>query len=355
MTPAPRDLDLRHARVALVLNGAAGKKNARAQEVPIRDRLAPQVASFACYPSSKGSDIPAAALRAVQDGADLVLALGGDGTQSAVAGAVAGTRAVMGVLPGGTFNYFARELGVGDTVDAAITTLLSGQVRALHVGEVNGRIFLNNASFGVYPAILERREAIYRRWGRSRIAAYWSVLMTLRDMRDPMHLSLTVNGVRRDMHTPLAFAARSAFQLDSLGLDGADAVRDGQVALFLAKGHTPRHLMAAAFRLAFGRVAHGQDFELVLADDILIETHKRQRLLAFDGEKQRMTGPFRLRVLRDALSVIVPAPVFASDSAPTSEPGFTPTSAPTSAPAPTPDPKPGSDRTSGPDPAAQAG
>jgi len=305
MTLLHRALDLSASKLVVILNGAAGKRDAANKQDLIRDRVAPRVRSFSMV-AVNGSGIAGAAGRAVQEGADIVVALGGDGTQSAVAGALAGSDAVMGVLPGGTFNYFARELAVGATLEAAIDTLLGGQVRTMDVADVNGRHFLNNASFGVYPEILERREAIYRRWGRSRVAAYWSVLLTLRDLRDPMHLTLTLDGEKREIHTALAFAARSAFQLESLGLDGADAVRDGQFALFLAKGHRPRDLLAAAFRLAFGKVAHGQDFDLVMAEEIVIETRQRQRLLAFDGEKARMTGPFRLRVRRAALSVIVP-------------------------------------------------
>ncbi len=307
MSSKDRPLDLSGCKVALVLNGAAGKKDALAKIDLIRTVLGPRVREFATYPASKGSQIAAAAQRAVKDGADVVVALGGDGTQSAVAGALSGTKAIMGVLPGGTFNYFARELGVGETIEAALETLLTGQIHLLDVGEVNGRIFLNNTSFGLYPAILDRREAIYKRWGRSRLAAYWSVLLTLRDLRAPLHLKLTLDGVTRNIDTPLAFAARSAFQLESLGLEGADAVRNGQIALFLARGHKPYELLAAAVRLAFGKIAPGQDFDLLVADEILIETTRARRLLAFDGEKKRMKGPFRLRVHREALSVIVPA------------------------------------------------
>ena len=308
MTTTSRDIDLSTAKLVLVLNGAAGKQDAAANEEKIRARLTPHVGAYATYAVRSGADIAGAAKRAAQDGADVVVALGGDGTQSAVAAALAGSDTVMGVLPGGTFNYFARELGVGETLDAALDTLLSGQVQRMDVGDVNGRIFLNNASFGVYPKILERREAVYKRWGRSRVAAYWSVLLTLWEMRDPMHLSLTLDGTKREFHTPLAFVARSAYQLENMGLEGADAVRDGQLALFLAKGHSPLHLMAAAVRLAFGKTARGQDFELLIADEILIETRRQpRRLLAFDGEKERAIGPFRLRVQREALSVIVPA------------------------------------------------
>ncbi|GLS86213.1 diacylglycerol kinase [Cypionkella aquatica] len=309
MAEALGDLNLSTRKLALVLNGAAGKKDAHANEDKIRAALSPHVREFVSYRVQNGSEIAQAAKRAAREGADVVLALGGDGTQSAVAGALVGSDVIMAVLPGGTFNYFARELGVGETLDAALATLISGQLRRIDVGDVNGRTFLNNASFGVYPEILERREAVYQRWGRSRIAAYWSVLLTLWDMRAPMQLKLTLDGKTGQYRTPLAFAARSAYQLESLGLEGAEAVRSGQMALFLAKGHRPRPLIAAAFRLAFGKVARGQDFELLIADEILIETRQPRRLLAFDGEKERATGPFRLRVQRAALTVIVPAAV----------------------------------------------
>lgn len=300
-------LDLAACKVALVLNGASGKADGHSNQDMIRDKLTPHVKEFVPYAVSNGADIPKAAQQAVRDGADVVVALGGDGTQSAVAGALAGTDSVMGVLPGGTFNYFARELAVGETLEQALETLISGQVRQMDVGEVNGRVFLNNASFGVYPKILERREAIYKRWGRSRIAAYWSALVTLWEMRDPMHLTVTLDGTRRDFHTPLAFVARSAYQLENMGLEGADAIREGRLVLFLAKGKGPRQLIAAGFRLVIGKSARGQDFDLLVADEIQIDSRKPRRLLAFDGEKERATGPFVLRVQRGALRVIVPA------------------------------------------------
>jgi diacylglycerol kinase family enzyme len=306
MTRPDRPFDIAAARVALVLNAASGKRNAESKEDEIRRAVEPHVRSFSTYSVRKGHAIVKATQMAVRDGADVVVALGGDGTQSAVAGVLAGGSCVMAVLPGGTFNYFARGLGVGETLDQAIRTLLTGRLREIDLGEVNGHIFLNNASFGIYPEILEHREAIYRQWGRSRIAAYWSVLVALRDLRDPMHLTLTVGNQTRDFHTPLAFAARSPFQLEALGLDGADAVKDGHFALFLAKGTSRLTLMAAAVRLALGRVSRGQEFDMLTADDILIETSQPTRLVAFDGEKTRLNSPFRLTMHRAALPVIVP-------------------------------------------------
>lgn len=309
-----RQIDLSQCRVALVANEKAGKRKAVDQIAAIRERLQPLVRELDVLKVHKGHNIRTVTQQAVRQGADIVATLGGDGTQSTVAGVLAGTGTVMAVLPGGTFNYFARELGVGETLDQALDTLAGGLVATRDLGAVNDRIFINNASFGVYPEILERRESIYRRWGRSRIAAYWSVLVALLETGDPMHLTLCVDGQTQDHYTPLAFAARSAYQLDNLGLEGADAVRNGHFALFLARGHKRRDLIGASLRLALGKVTHRQDFDLVIANDIVIETRRRRKLIAFDGEKEYMNAPFHLHVLRDALSVIVPAESPSSDA-----------------------------------------
>lgn len=300
------NLRLPDVSLALLANEASGRADTSAQIAEIRERIAPHVRSFRHYPLPNGSAIPTVACRAISDGATVVATLGGDGTQSAVAGALAGTDAIMAVLPGGTFNYFSRGLGLGNELSGAIDALLAGQVTRIDLGEVNGRIFLNNVSFGVYPDILERRETIYRKWGRSRMMAYWSVLVALRDLRTPMRMQVSAGDETREITTTLAFAARSPYQLESLGLEGAEAVRDGHFALFIAKGKRRRDLMAAALRLAFGRAREGVDFELVIADDILISGGPTRRLVAFDGEKTRMAGPWHLKVRRDDLRVFVP-------------------------------------------------
>lgn len=304
MASTTPDLDLARAKVTLILNAQSGKKDADDRVKGIRARLEPAVGKLVLRPV-RGGDIARAAKAAVDAGSDVVAALGGDGTQSAVAGALAGTDAVMAPLPGGTFNYFARELGMA-TLEEALDALLAGRVEARDVGTVNDRVFLNNLSFGLYPHMLQRREAIYDRWGRSRLLAYWSALLSVLALRDPMHLSLTVDGHQRDIYTPLAFIARSAYQLESFGMVGAEAVRAGHFALFVARGKSRSALMAASLRLALGKVARGEDFDLVISDEMLIETRRRRKLVALDGEMARMSAPFRLIMHPGALKVVAP-------------------------------------------------
>src|SRR5690606_31797404 len=136
-------------------------------------------------------------------------------------------------------------------------------------------------SLGVYPHILKTRESIYRRWGRSRLAAYWSVLVALRRLRHPMTLTARVDGESRNFTTALVFVARSAFQLDSFGLDGADAIRQGKFAVLIARARKPLPLIRSALRLAVGFSAQDDDFDLIVTDELTIETGKRQ-LVAHD-------------------------------------------------------------------------
>lgn len=302
-----KPFDLSRARVCVILNEGSGQKRGGEIATALQKALAPAAAGFDLRRTGKGRDLAGMARKAVAEKFDLIIAAGGDGTQSAVAAAVAGSDTVMAVIPGGTFNYFARQLGVGDTIEDAIATILNARIQRIDLGEINGLTFLNNASIGAYPEILERRESIYRRWGRSRVAAYWSVLIALVNLRRPMVLRAQIDGKDRRTRSALAFVASSAYQLESLGLDGADAIRNGKFAIFIAKAHRPLPLIGAALRLAFGKSAHGEDFDMICTDSIEIEARPARRMVAYDGEKTRMTGPFRLRRRRQALAVLVPA------------------------------------------------
>lgn len=299
--------DLASAKVCVVMNRSSGKKKHQALTDKLQSQLAPACGSFELRQSRKGSQLPALARQVATEGFDLVIAAGGDGTQSAVAGALAGTDTVMGVLPGGTFNYFARDLGVGEEIDAALETLLNGRVHATDVGDINDLIFLNNVSLGAYPQILKTREGIYKRWGRSRIAAYWSVLVALRRLRRPMQLIAEVDGQEREYTSALVFVARSAYQLDSFGLEGADAIRDGKFAVLIAKARQPLPLMRSALRLAMGHSAKDSDFDLIVTDRLQMRTPKKRQLVAHDGEKTVLHSPFDLKVRHGALKVLLPA------------------------------------------------
>jgi YegS/Rv2252/BmrU family lipid kinase len=295
------------AEICVIVNTAAGKQDGEARIEAIRAAFRQAGAEVDVRTFGRGVNPVRAAEEAVARGHGTIVAAGGDGTISAVAGALAGTGRRMGVLPFGTFNYFARSLGLPEELEEAARVIVAGEVRTLDLGEVNGRIFINNASLGAYPTILDQRERFYRRWGRSRIAAYWSMLVTLVRFRSPLRLTMTVDGTTRQLRTPLVFVAKNAGQLEAVGLEGGDCVRSGRFAVFLAPDVGRLALVIYALRVGLGLAEPREDFELICGREITVETASHSRLVARDGERERMESPFAFRLRPAALDVLVPA------------------------------------------------
>jgi diacylglycerol kinase family enzyme len=292
----------------LILNSGSGSSD--------KGKIAQELKSIAAAAEStcevvmaRGArEILHAARRAARSDYDVVIAAGGDGTINAVANALAGSGKRMGVLPLGTFNYFARQLGVPPDLETAFRTCFEGVTRPLTVGEVNGRIFLNNASIGLYPIILCVREKAYRDWGRSRLVAYWSLLKTLLRARLNMRLTLTVDGQRREVHTPLVFVGRNATQLEEFQAPGVRCVSEDGFVIYTLRPAGKIGLLRIAWR-AFARKLQPQyDFDVFCATELRIEGRRILRTVAFDGERAKMLAPLDFRIRQNVLSVLVPSP-----------------------------------------------
>jgi len=254
------------------------------------------------------SMLPDAIAAGLRDGAETIVVGGGDGTLSAAAGCLADTGRRMGVLPMGTFNYFARGLGIPADTASAVALLAHGQERRIAIGEVNGKVFLNNASLGVYSRILEQRELLYRRWGRSQLLAHLSVVLSLLRLRSSLSIQVTVDRTVVRRCTPMVFVANNAFQLAEFGLAGAECLERGHFALYVAPDCGRLALLGLAARLLAGRLRPARHFELLSGREVVVETRRRTRHLVRDGERSRVPGPYHFRLRPGALRVIAPAP-----------------------------------------------
>ena len=292
--------------ICVVMNTGAGRGEDVAR---VRTAFAAQGVAVALDPVQDGARIEATARRAVVHGFATVVAAGGDGTICAVASALAGTGRRMGILPLGTFNYFARSLALPADLDGAVAVVASGRTAPIRIASVNGQVFLNNASLGVYPAILKTREEIYGRWGRSRLAAYWSVLKVLARMGRPLKMRLRVGAEERLLRSPLVFVVNNAFQLEQMNLAGADRVVAGDLVVFIAPDTGRLGMLRNAAALALGFASVDQNYMMLSAPRIEIDLPTgRSRFwhVARDGERERMTPPLKLRAIADALEVTVP-------------------------------------------------
>lgn len=296
--------------ICIILNAGSGKRDAKSEPDAITEAFAAQGSACTIKLVEDGAQIEAHTRAAVAEGFTTIVAAGGDGTICGVASALRGSKTMLGILPSGTFNYFARSLDLPMDLEPAVKVIVEAHSRALRIATINGQVFLNNASLGAYPAILESREDIYKRWGRSRIAAYWAVIKTLSTVRPPLHLRITADGDTRSVRSPLVFVVNNAYQLTQLALEGAEHIKNGKLVVFVAPDAGRMEMIRMAVRIAFGRGLPEWEFAVFGGADILIERLGRgkghRQTIARDGERERLAGPFRLQVVENALTVLVP-------------------------------------------------
>ena len=259
----------------------------------------------------EGAELPAAARRAVDEGADVVIAGGGDGTVSAVAGVLAGTGAVLGVLPMGTLNHFARDLRLPPRLEHAAQLLAKGHdaARPVDLGEVNGHRFINNASIGLYPQIVSKRQRQQARLGRNKWVAALVAFASVFRRYPLLRVVLDTGDVAVRRTTPFVFVGNNRYEMNLLAASGRGCLDHGELSLYTTR-HTGRlGLLRLALRGLFGRLDQARDFEGVCLPSVTIDTPKKTLKIALDGEVTRMTPPLHFRVLPGALRVIAPPPV----------------------------------------------
>ncbi|WP_333655796.1 diacylglycerol/lipid kinase family protein [Acinetobacter johnsonii] len=237
----------------------------------------------------------------------VVVAAGGDGTLNAVASKLMGTDIPMGILPLGTFNYVARVLNIPlDLLDAA-KAIGEGQPRSVHVAQLNQHIYLNNASLGLYPLFIQKREQFNKHFGRFPLHAYTSALdVLIRDRKD-LKLEVEVDGQRYPVKTPLIFFGNNQLQLAEMKLRIAEAAEAGKVAGVVVAKSDKRTLFKTLWQLIKGNLDQASDVYSFAADEVIVHSKRNKLTVAVDGEIVTMTPPLKITVRKHALNIMVPA------------------------------------------------
>lgn len=248
---------------------------------------------------------------AIQRGG-VVVAAGGDGTINAVAAAVLGRHCPFGVLPQGTFNYFARANAIPQDTEGAARALVGAHVSPVKVGQVNGKVFLVNASLGLYPEVLQDREAWKRRIGRNRLVAFGSAIVTLAQARNSLQLQIELDGKNVSMRTLTLFVGNNPLQLSRVGIRESlvEAVAEGG----RLAGITVRHvgtlaLFGSMLRGLLGNMGDDNNIESFSFRRLTVTAkHKKHLKVAIDGEVMSMQSPIVFEVVPAPLFLLIPAP-----------------------------------------------
>ena len=250
--------------------------------------------------------------QAAQPVPGIVVAAGGDGTINAVAQATLGSTCAFGVLPQGTFNYFSRAHGIPAEIGAAMQILLTASAQPVQVGLVNERVFLVNASIGLYPALLEDREAWKQQFGRSRIVAFGAGLMTLLRGHRNLRLRIEVAGqAARDVRTPTLFVGNNALQMEQLGFPEAQAIDAGKLAAITLRPVGRLWMLWLLLRGALGRLGAADKVVNFSFKSLTVRGARafgpRHIKVATDGEISWLPLPLHFRVAPEPLWLIRPS------------------------------------------------
>jgi diacylglycerol kinase family enzyme len=252
-----------------------------------------------------GEQIPEAIEAAARSGR--VIVAGGDGTAAGAAQILAGSDTELGLLPLGTLNHLARDLGIPTDLGEAAKVAVNGQPVAIDVGEVNGQVFVNNASIGLYPLMVRKREGLRRAKGwpkwLSTLPAAFAVLERL-----PHHrLRLDWGKGERRIVTPLLFVGNNVYSLDRGEVGKRGTLTDGKLSIYAVTHRRRAALIWFALRALVGRAERSLDFEtLGECETLTVSSSGGSIEIALDGELKRMDSPLEFRIRAGALRVLTP-------------------------------------------------
>ena len=254
-----------------------------------------------------GAEIPELARHAVKENSQIIVAGGGDGTVNAVANELMGSSITLGVLPLGTLNHFAKDMHIPQDLEGAARNLITGRAVPVDAGEVNGRIFLNNSSLGIYPRIvLLQHEEEQKKKSLNKWVAFAQASLSVLEHYSLLRVRLCLDGKELSRKTPFVFIGNNKYEIKGLNIGERRKLDAGELCLFAANGASRVELVRLAFRALFGRLREASDFDVLITKQVSIETREPRVSVSTDGEVNEMNTPLSYLTHPGALRVIVP-------------------------------------------------
>ena len=296
--------------IILLANSKSGSDAAEALQV-LATALQARGNTVETFSTEIPAELPALARKARVAKPDIAVAYGGDGTVNTLANALAGSNVAMGIAPRGTFNYVAKQYQLPGEPEAIAELLTNGRAQPIAAGEVNGQLFLNNCSFGLYTDVIQARERHKAQWGRYRIVAVFSALATaLRShARLPLRLVGAEDGVRHHGRASLFFAGVNPRQFADSGFEIGAEVEAGALGFVVVDAISPSRIVAMLYGALAGRVEQLQHVTAYSDNALRVEVQQKRPLkVVLDGEIQRLSLPLKFKYRPAALQLLMPEP-----------------------------------------------
>lgn len=237
---------------------------------------------------------------------DIVVAAGGDGTLRLVAEKVFAAQVTFAVVPCGTFNFFARANQIPEDHAEAIRLAVTGKPQPVRLGEINQRIFLINASLGLYAKSIEEREESTDRFGRARSIVILSTIKTLLKRHRLLHVTFQSAKGAQEFRTPMIFIGNNALQLRNVALPVAACMKEHKLALVLLKPVRGLEMARVILRGIAKTLRNEERLHQFCVGELRIIGKRKHEHVALDGEMFEMKSPFDIRSLPAAIQMIKP-------------------------------------------------
>jgi diacylglycerol kinase family enzyme len=298
-------------KIIVLLNSSAGKsaaKDAKADEQAIHAAFAFAGVTVDLH-QVPGKELTSTARKLSDESTNpcIIVAAGGDGTQSAVAAALAGSPTPLGVLPMGTLNHFAKDLGIPLDIDEAARVIVKGRPHPVDVAQLNDRVFVNNSSIGLYPHVVRHRDQLRQRLGHGKWYAMLIAFVVMFRRFPVVNIRMSINGESLPTTAPFVFIGNNEYRVDGMEIGQRASLENGTLSLYFAHRTGRLGMLRLALRALGGRLRQDRDFEEKRAAELWIDSHRHELSVAIDGEVIRQTPPLHYRIRPKSLMVMLPA------------------------------------------------
>lgn len=293
--------------VAVIINSGAGRQfSPTANSQALRDAFAKWNIKARFHDIDSQEMVPVVRQAAASQ-VDAVVVVGGDGTISAAAGVLAGTDMPLGVIPAGTFNHFAKDAQIPLHPQQAVQLIAEGSVQRIDTAEVNGHIFINNSSVGLYPRAVRFRDRYLRMFGGSKSVAMVLAWFSACSRFPLLTISLQADDRNMIRTTPFVFVGNNQYQLDLFTLGSRTDMTGGNLSLYIANNGRRIRMVGMAMLALLHKKSRQANFDLHLVKEVRLDTVMRNVHVALDGEIVYMTPPLYYRIRPRDLDVILPS------------------------------------------------
>lgn len=291
-------------KAAVVINEKSGIDNNEITPESIQEALKHSNVKSQLFLVNE-TNIHAQIKAAIASDNEIIIAAGGDGTISAIAEEMVEINKLLGIIPAGTFNHFAKDLNIPLEIKDAIKLVHTGIARDIDVGEVNGRIFVNNSSVGLYPKAVKARNRLTEKFGGKKWLAMIiaSFAVFTRFPLFTINIKTPENTFIRK--TPFVFIGNNEYKFDLFNFGTREHLNGGTLSLYTA--HITGRL--GAIRIAIMALFNNlkpSTFDIHFVEELTIESKRKVVHVSLDGEVIKMRPPLRYKILPGKMKVIVP-------------------------------------------------